>query len=120
MNKRLVISICVFAFLIFASRCAKDVGKPPVIDNSIKCDTITYTGHLEKIVDAKCGTTAGCHSSSGTVPGIPLTDYQKVKALASSIRNRVFVVKDMPMAPKFLTPEEKTILECWLNNGNQE
>jgi uncharacterized membrane protein len=116
-SKKNVIVAGILLLTLAATRCTKEVGKNPVKSTAINCDTITYNKHLQSIIEAKC--TTGCHAPGGQIAGVPLTDYAKLKAKASDVDNHVFVIKDMPSG-RVLTETERSILRCWLDNGNLE
>jgi hypothetical protein len=110
--------LSVSVLLLFNS-CAKDSAAPPKPE-SVNCDSINYTQDIAPIIEKNCSV-AGCHvEPAPTGPGVLLNTYTLLvdKAISGRIKARVLDGKPsfMPYGGE-LKPEEKKLIECWLNNG---
>ncbi len=85
----------------------------PVVENP------TYTTNIKPLVDNYCIT---CHSGASPSASLSLTNYDEVKASASSGK-LVTRLKDTanPMPPSGVLPDETVALfEEWVNDGMPE
>jgi uncharacterized membrane protein len=81
--------------------------------------TATYTADIKPLVNNKCAVT-NCHGSNGLAN---LADYPILKARADNgnVKKYVFTIQMMPPSGATqLTDDEKTKLQCWLDNGAQQ
>lgn len=109
--------------ILFTVSCTKTVGlepKPAVVN---QCDTISYAQDIAPIISASCSkssTGGSCHEPPNpTGPGVLLNTYDLLKDKAVKGRIKARVIDGVPskMPPQGLTPDEKKLIECWLNNG---
>ena len=78
--------------------------------------TVAYAADIKPIVNNKCAI-SNCHGSNGLAN---LADYAILKARADNgnVKKYVFTIKMMPPSgAAALTEDEKTKLQCWLDNG---
>lgn len=122
----LITALVVFACVIINSSCDKKVGKlvPPVVIGA--CDTITYTNHIMPLIAISCGSDSlrSCHTNGDGAGGVALDTYDLVKACADNgtLKSTIFdgLPSPMPKAgEKQLTPEQKSLITCWLGNGTK-
>lgn len=90
--------------------------------SSTTCDTtgfssLTYQPDLKPLFDTQCAI-AGCHVANGA-PG-NFSTYAGIQARLPDIRQRVCVVKDMPLSPGQLTPCERAKVRVWIDAGAPE
>ncbi len=86
-----------------------------------KCDEISFS-EVNNIIQTRC---VSCHSSKPTddvytAPpnGVKYDTPQEIVAKKELIMQRVVVTKTMPMNNKTnITPEEREIIRCWLQQG---
>jgi hypothetical protein len=105
-NSLLLLSLMALTF----TACKKD----PVDNN---CDIVpTYNSAVKVIIDNNCAL-SGCHDGGGFAPG-NYTSFQGLSGVTSNgkFRNRVLVVKDMPLGFELSASEFET-LRCWADNG---
>lgn len=78
----------------------------------------TYNADVKSVMDKNCNV-SGCHNS-GSSSG-DFTTYAKLKPYLDSgmFNERVFVVGDMPKN-RLITFKNKSILQCWMENGFKE
>lgn len=99
--------------------CLKDQAAQikTVVAQPSSCDTITYSKHIQPLMDTYCAY-SGCHSSNNS-PRVPLTTYSEVSLQAASIDNHVFTLQDMPLGGT-MSAAELQQLRCWLDNGKKQ
>jgi hypothetical protein len=115
------------AVLLLGS-CTSDQLPEPIMADC-ETDTPTYTLEVKPIIDETCAY-SGCHLDSA--PG-RFDDYDGLLPFLhdNTFRQRVLIQRSDPttgMPPNFapgsrpinLTPEQLTIIECWLNAGFPE
>lgn len=128
MKKKLfVLGLTVVALTaLVISSCSKDSGKLPLPlpAETVNCDTITYTKHIKGLVETNC-TVSGCHDGSNSNPMFDSYELVKDKAESGRIKARAIDQLPSPMPPignsnPILSPEEKALINCWLNNGYKE
>ena len=82
------------------------------------CDTSNYSfsGRIAAIFSTSCATSIGCHSS-GSVNG-PFTSYAEIKPFIDngSIRDRVAVKRDMPVAAPLPSCDIEVLVK-WIEDG---
>jgi hypothetical protein len=96
--------------IVLITGCKKD-------DGNSDCEiSPTYNGSVKTIIDNSCAI-SGCHINGGLVPGNFLS-YQGLSGVTMNgkFRNRVLVVKDMPLTGQ-LSEADFEILKCWADNG---
>lgn len=104
--------------MLFTVSCTKTVGLEPKPAVVAQCDTINYTQDIAPIVSKNCSI-SGCHVPPNPAGGVLLDTYELFKAKAEAGRIKARVIDETPtrMPPAGLTPDEKKMIECWLNNG---
>lgn len=108
-----------FVFLIlFSVSCTKKVGLEPKAAVVTQCDTITYAQDIAPIISKNCSI-SGCHVLPNPPSGVLLDTYDLLKAKGEAGRIKARVIDETPtrMPPAGITPDEKKLIECWLNNG---
>jgi uncharacterized membrane protein len=114
------ISLLLAGGLFIMTSCAYNKTPEPIPVTPDECAQITFSKNIKPIIEQNCAV-SGCHATNGI--GNDYGNFEtyeglKIKVDQGQVRNRVFVVKDMPPAPYGpLTTEESRALECWLNNG---
>lgn len=105
--------------ILFTGSCTKKVGPEPKPAVATQCDTISYAQDIAPIIANNCSI-SGCHVlPNPTGPGVLLNTYELLKDKAVNGRIKARVIDETPtrMPPAGLTPDEKKLIECWLNNG---
>lgn len=107
-----------FLVIAVAVSCTKKVGTEPKAAVVTQCDTIGYAEDIAPIVTKNCSI-SGCHVMPNPAAGVMLDTYELFKAKAESGRIKARVIDENPtrMPPAGITPDEKKLIECWLNNG---
>ncbi|MCW3076960.1 MAG: hypothetical protein JWO32_1569 [Bacteroidetes bacterium] len=125
MNKKIIVFVTTFVMLIFLlsvsceKKSAKSSGIASVLSAS-ECSEITYTKNIEPIIRTSCAI-KDCHAAGS--PNNNLTGYPAVKAIGDNGSMKAYVLDGNPyFMPKGgqLSPEEKELVQCWLNNGKKE
>ena len=112
MKKKIVSAISFIVISIVG--CTYDKGETAKPKTALTgCDAVTYTKDVAPLVSAKC---VSCHNSG--FPGYDLSTYAglKQKADNGTLRNRVLVIKDMPVYCP-LTADDAQKIDCWLSKG---
>jgi uncharacterized membrane protein len=107
------INIALIGLSLFAISCASKKADPLPAGCAT---TIFFATDIKPIIDSNC---VSCHQAGGSGTG-DYTVFSELKAAAVSgtIKNRVFVLKDMPPAGSTtLTPDQLTKLNCWIQQG---
>lgn len=114
MKHSLLITAIGIGILYIFTACADKLPPPPPPTIDCATTTITYNGHIKRILDASCNL-SNCHdNTSATVFGAYSTlDTTRM----SLIYNRVCVIKDMPMAPISITQPYIDTIRCWKEKG---
>jgi len=104
--------------VLFNVSCTKTVGLEPKAAVVTQCDTISYAQDIAPIVSTNCSI-SGCHVLPNPQSGVLLDTYELLKAKGEAGRIKARVIEENPtrMPPAGLTPDEKKMIECWLNNG---
>lgn len=110
--------LIIFTFTLIIS-CADGHHMPIVTGKKINQDkwgtresnVVTYTD--VKVIFKKCTL---CHIVGGSFPP-DFSNYEVAFAKKDRLMDRVFVQKNMPMAPVTLTDIERTLLKKWLEDG---
>jgi hypothetical protein len=113
------ICISTLFLILFTVSCTKTVGLEPKAAVVTQCDTISYAQDIAPIISNNCST-SGCHvPPNPTGPGVLLNTYELLKAKGEAGRIKARVIDETPtrMPPAGITPNEKKLIECWLNNG---
>jgi hypothetical protein len=129
-------TLLVASFAFVVSGCyydtVEDLHPAPIIipgvnDNAGGCDTtkaITYTADIKPILDASCGTSSPCHSSSSPTSGIDLSSYTATKNASATLIDAVTWGDGISNMPKGSTSK---INDCsiakikkWVNTGTAE
>lgn len=113
---------CVSCLVILLVSCDKRVGKlaTAATVTSSACDTVTYTKQIKKIIDDNC---VSCHGPSLQQSGVILVTYSDVKTKADQGRIKARVIDGnpsfMPQGTE-LSPAQKSLILCWLSNGEKQ
>ncbi len=112
----------IFGIILFTA-CDKKVAKPtPSVVTVNKCDTITFSKHISKIVKKRC---VNCHNEKFIdAPNGDFNYYSNLKEKALNGKLKSYVVDGVPkIMPKFGTKLPQDTLDliiCWINNGAKE
>ena len=113
MIRSLLILLIMVSFTIIACDNVElpEPPPPPI------CDTLTYNVHLQPIIDNSCAF-SGCHDEIQTAPG-NFTNYATLLPYLEDglFAQRIFIDRDMPLAPGSLNSSQMDSIECWLNTG---
>ena len=99
--------------------CVKDIGPLPTKITVAFCDSLNvkYSTDISQIMTMYCATTSGCHGTAASAGDF--TTYAGLQPYANngSLRNRVLVVKDMPLGGPPLADSLLQKIDCWLLKG---
>lgn len=120
-NKRNIFHFLItlaFGAVLFLNACSNDELPEPMEPEC--ADPLTYTQHLQPIINASCAF-VGCHDSGGTAPG-DFTSYASMKSRLDNgmIENRVLTQMNMPIAPGALSAADREQFKCWIEQGHPE
>ena len=119
-------TLWLFGTLVFAllfNTCDKKVAKPSTTPAINACDTITYTKHIKRIIDAHC---VYCHKAGSTYPpGIDFTQYPVLLARLQNGKLKANVIDRVDPMPKdtlstALSAAQLSLIQCWINNGGKQ
>ena len=105
----------------FACSSDKYQNIKPVSTDSCSTTNLSYAADIRPILEAKCD---NCHSdaNSGSGGGIVLDNYNAVKALGSSIQNRVSLPNNdgsfMPKGGSSIGTCKIDKISAWINQGS--
>ncbi len=108
---KLILGSITFSVLLIA--CAKDEVTETTVD-ACGDENYTYDDNVASIINENC---TACHTTGGTFPS--LTTFSEVEANLSRVKARAITDKTMPPS-EALSDEDIKILNCWIEQGNQE
>ncbi len=113
-----LVSASVVFVILFTVACTKQVGLEPKPVVVAQCDTINYSQDIAPIIAKNCSI-SGCHVPPNPSAGVLLDTYELLKAKGEAGRIKARVIDETPtrMPPAGITADEKSQIECWLNNG---
>ncbi|MHB0756655.1 c-type cytochrome [Polaribacter sp. M15] len=105
------ISFLLIMIITLFSSCLTNVDEEIVIDSDTPdpCADITFTTHVQPIIDANC---VSCHNG-GQFPN--LSTYNGISANAAIVKSEV-VTGSMPQGGS-LTNQEIQAISCWVDAG---
>lgn len=111
-------------FLAAVTSCTKEVGKIPARNlEPGACDTITFTKHIDPIIQAKC---IVCHGPQPSGNNVQLTSYAQVKTQSDAGVLYGVIIEGPPNHPWMpqgsangLPQNEKDLFNCWIQNGEK-
>lgn len=98
-----VLSLVVFAILLFNSGCA-DSGTNPQEENIVLPDSnLTYNDHIYSLFSLKCSSRDGCHSFINPARGLIMIDYNNIMNhyLKYSPSEKLILVGDGESSPLY-------------------
>jgi len=114
---------------LFIPSCTKNEEPPktpdPIIvpiDSSIKCNTITFDAHINRIFVTNCG---NCHMGANNNGGINFEGYAKLKAAVETGKvwgaiNHSTGFKAMPPGGNKINKLQLDSINCWRGNGYKQ
>jgi hypothetical protein len=116
-----IIGIGSFSLLlmVFLYSCSSDKGLLPPVPVSPagtnNCDSVKYTQDIQPIFNTYC---TSCHNPGNLSGNLDLTNYSTASIEAADIKNRAFILKDMPQAGSPAPSDaEREKIKCWVEKG---
>jgi hypothetical protein len=118
-----LLSVAAFIVVLAAllTKCTKEVGTLPKLPTG--CDTVTYQKQIKKLADENC---VRCHNETLTNAGYDFSKYEGLKAASDDgqLYYAIFTATPPDKMPQdsvdVLTATEKSMIECWINNGEKK
>ncbi len=117
MKKIIALLLFVGVLLFFAEGC----GKCDCIESTDPCAGLSYkfAMDVQPIINTRCATSPGCHSTGSVNRGGPLTNYTEIFNKRVEIKIQVSS-NSMPFPPDTLSSDSKNKIICWINSGAPE
>lgn len=97
-----------------AAGCGKNGGDPAPNDPCAGL-TVKFATEVQPIINSTCANSANCHGTGSTNSGGALTDYNKIFAKRSDIKDQLNAGL-MPKAGSISAADKNKII-CWINSG---
>ena len=112
-NKSLLILSGLFSVFLFI-RCSKTDSTGISVDYCAAVNS-NYNSDVQPLITTYCLLGSNCHSPGSTNTGGELTDYTKIFAKRTAIRDAVYSGV-MPQTGSLTTDQKKKIV-CWIDDG---
>jgi len=111
--------------LLMLTACTKENVESLQAEKTLGCNSakeISYATDIAPILQANCGSQAGCHSNGAASGGVKLEDYNGIKEVAATglLKKAIFHEAGVSPMPKNLTKLDDctlSIINKWLEAG---